>query len=112
MPLGPTRGKTCPWNDTFSNPRSKHGNNSDRSLEQQDMQALGWFLNTKTIVVHEDSNLCLKIHCKTMNNFFPPPPERKDNSSCHSIGFAYEPIPCCSSYKIWLAMIQYAWGRG
>ena len=44
MPLGPTRGKSCPRNDTFSDPRlqrSKHGNNSDRSLEQQDMQALG-----------------------------------------------------------------------
>ena len=57
MPLGPTRGKNCPRNDTFSDPRfqrSKHGNNSDRSLEQQDMQALGWFLIPETIVVYED----------------------------------------------------------
>ena len=107
--MGQLEEKICPRNDTFSDPRLQR---CDRSLEQQDMQALGWFLITKTIVVHEDSNSCLKIHCKTMNNFFPPPPERKDNSSCHSICFAYEPILCCSSYKIWLSTIQYAWGRG
>ena len=36
--------KICPRNDTFTDPRlqrSKHSNNSDRSLEQQDMQMLG-----------------------------------------------------------------------
>ena len=53
--------------DTFLDPRlqrSKHSNNSDRSLEQQDMQTLGWFLIPKTIVVREDRKSCLKIHCK------------------------------------------------
>ena len=42
--LGQLEENICPWNDTFSDPklqRSKHGNNSDKSLEQQDMQALG-----------------------------------------------------------------------
>ena len=41
--LGQIEAKICPRNDTFSDPRlqrSKHGNNSDRSLEQQDMQML------------------------------------------------------------------------
>ena len=81
-------GKICPRNDTFSDPRlqrSKHGNNSDRALEQRDMQALGQFSIPETIVVHEDRKSRPKIHCKTMNNFFLPPPERKDNSSCHSL---------------------------
>ena len=45
MPLGPTiEAKICPWNDTFLDPRlqrSRHSNNSDRSLEQQDMHGVG-----------------------------------------------------------------------
>ena len=44
MPLGPTRGNICSQNDTSLDPRlqrSKHSNNSDRSSEQQDIQALG-----------------------------------------------------------------------
>ena len=44
MPLEPTRGKICSQNDTFLDPRlqrSKRSNNSDRSSEQQDIQALG-----------------------------------------------------------------------
>ena len=42
--LGRLEAKVCPPNDTFSDlrlQRSKHDNNSDRSSEQQDMQALG-----------------------------------------------------------------------
>ena len=42
--LGQIEAKICPRSDTFSDPRlqrSKHSNNSDRSLEQQDMQKLG-----------------------------------------------------------------------
>ena len=42
--LGQIEAKICPRNDTFTDPklqRSKHSNNSDRSLEQQDMQMLG-----------------------------------------------------------------------
>ena len=77
--------------------RSKRSNNSARSSEQQDMQALGQFLIPKTIVECGDKKSRLKIHCA--ENFFPPPPERKDKSSCPSIGFAYEPILCCSHYK-------------
>ena len=87
--------------DIFSDPRlqrSKCGNNSARSSEQQDMQALGWFTIPGTIVVCGNNKSRLKIHCKTTPNFLPTPPERKDNSSCPSIGFIYEPIPCCSSY--------------
>ena len=41
--LGRLEEKIRPQNDTFSDPKlqkSKHGNNSDRSLEQQDIQAL------------------------------------------------------------------------
>ena len=63
--LGQLKEQNCPWNDAFSDlrlQRSKHGNNSDRSLAQQDMQALGWFLIPETIVVREDRKSCLKIH--------------------------------------------------
>ena len=52
--LGQLKEKNCYCNDTFSDPRlqrSKYGNNSERSLEQQDMQVLGWFLIPETIVV-------------------------------------------------------------
>ena len=60
--------------DIFSEPRlqrAKRGNNSARSSEQQDMQALGWFSMPKTIVVHGDRKSRPKMHCA--NNFFPPP---------------------------------------
>ena len=63
----------------------------------------------ETIVVCKDRKSHPKTHGKTTNNLFLPPPERKDNSSCHYIGFAYEPIPCCSSYKLWQATIYNTW---
>ena len=53
------------------------------------MQALGWFLIPETIAVRGDRKSRPKIHIKTTRNFFLPPPKRKDNSSCPSIGFAY-----------------------
>ena len=41
---------------------------------------------------------------ETMRKFFPASFERKDYSCWPSVGLAYEPIPYCSSYQIWLAM--------
>ena len=41
------------------------------------------------------------MQCTT---FLLPPPKKKDQNTYPSIGLAYEPIPCCSSCQIWLAM--------
>ena len=57
--LGQLETKIYLQTDTFSDPRlqrSKHGNNSDRSSEQQAMRALGQFLIPETIVVRGIEN--------------------------------------------------------
>ena len=55
--------------------RSKHGSNSARSSEQQDMLGLGLFSTPRAIVVHGDRKSCPKIQCITS---LLPPPKRKD----------------------------------
>ena len=49
--LGQLEAKICPRNDTFLDPRLQSSKHSDRSLEQQNTQALGWFLIPETIAV-------------------------------------------------------------
>ena len=68
----------------------------DRSSEQQDMQALGYYSTWGS------KNRVQKYIVKQCITFFQPPLERENNSSFPSIGFACEPIPCC---KIWLVML-------
>ena len=50
-----------------------------------------------------------KIHSKQHVTFLLPPPKRKYQSSCPSIGLAYEPIPCCSNCQILLATRYITW---
>ena len=76
--------------DIFLDPRLQRSMHDDRSSEQQDMQALGYFLIPQTIVVCRDRKSRTKIHCAS--NFFLPSPERKDNSSCPSVGFALDKV--------------------
>ena len=52
----------------------------------------------------EIENHVQKYVVKTMGKLFSASFERKDYSYCPPIGLAYEPIPYCSSCKIWLAM--------
>ena len=49
--------------------RSKHGSNCARSLEQQNILALGSFLISETFVVHGDRKSHPKTHCKTSKVF-------------------------------------------
>ena len=49
--------------------RSKHDSNCARSLEQQDILALGSFLISETFVVHGDRKSHPKTHCITSKVF-------------------------------------------
>ena len=64
--------KIYSWTDIFLDPRlqrSKRGNNSARSSEQQDMQVLGWFMIPETIVVCRDKNHVQKYIVKQCLTF-------------------------------------------
>ena len=50
-------------------------------------------------------NIRLKIHYETTRDFSSISSQKENNSSCSSIGSAYEPIPFCSSYQIRLGII-------
>ena len=89
--LGQLEAKICPPNDTSSDPRfqrSKHGNNN----------RLSQYVRIE--------NYVRKKLVKQQTTFFLLLLKGKAISSCHSIGFEYGPIPCCSSYKIWQATIH------